>query len=95
MLPQLSDVSVDIGSHSIYQTLVNFRPELGLTMPKLSKVLLLCDGPRFTDILLEEPARKKEVDGLYMWGTNVEVITSGKTVFYNFANLVCFISKIH
>ena len=44
-------------------------------MPKLSKVLLLCDGPRFTDILLEEPAREKEVDGLYMWGTNVEAIT--------------------
>jgi hypothetical protein len=41
----------------------------------LSKALLLSNCPGFTDILLEEPAREKEVDGLNMWGTNVEAIT--------------------
>ena len=43
-------------------------------MPKLSEALLLRNCPGFTDILLEEPAREKEMDRLNMWGANVEAI---------------------
>ncbi len=84
MPAQVVQVSVNISSYSISQALIDLHPKLILYAFELRKVLLFCDSPSFTHILLKELASKKEMLRLILSGANVkaivEVFCQGKKV---------------
>jgi hypothetical protein len=71
---QVIKVGIHIGNNSICQALIQLNPKIALNVFQLSKVLLLSNCPRLTNICLKELPSKEKMVWLNPSGVNVEVI---------------------
>jgi hypothetical protein len=71
---QLIPAGINIGSHSICQTLINLNTQLSLIHPDVVKAALLSNSPCLTYKLLKELASKKEMIRLNISGANMKAI---------------------